>query len=158
MSIPPSLIDSRADVLIELVVVAEIVAVPVLLRAVRAAREGRYRRHKSLQLLLAAVFAGATIALEVDIRLAGGMDFFSRGGRYDGTIFLDAVLYGHLAVAAINAALWSVFPLVSWKRFRNEELPGSFSARHRKLGWWAVIAYGLTASSGLALYIVGFVA
>lgn len=157
MPMPPSLIGSRADLLIEAVVVAEIIAIPVLLRAIRAAREGQHGLHKGLQLTLATVFAVATIALEVDIRMAGGMSFFAAGGRYEGTVFLDAVLYGHLAVAAVNAALWSVFPIVSWRRFRARLLPGTFSAVHRTLGWWAVIAYALTAGSGLALYIVGFV-
>lgn len=157
MSIPPSLIGSRADLLIEAVVVAELVAIPVLLRAIRAAREGQYGLHKALQLTLASIFAIATVALEVDIRLAGGMAYFSAGGRYEGTIFLNAVLYGHLAVAAVNAALWSVFPVVSWRRFRAQLLPGTFSALHRTLGWWAVVAYALTSGSGLLLYIVGFV-
>lgn len=157
MSMPPSLIGSRADLLIEAVVVAELVAIPVLLRAIRAARQQRFALHKNLQLSLALIFAVATVALEVDIRMAGGMAFFAAGGRYEGTIFLDAVLYGHLAVAAVNAALWSVFPLVSWRRFRARVLPGTFSAVHRTLGWWAVVAYALTAGSGLVLYIVGFV-
>jgi len=152
MSMPPSVIGSRADLLIEAVVVAEIVAIPVLLRAIRAAQEG------GLQLTLATIFAVATIALEIDIRMAGGMASFAAGGRYEGTVFLDAVLYGHLAVAAVNAALWSVFPVVSWRRFRARVLPGTFSAVHRSLGRWAVIAYALTAASGLALYVVGFVA
>lgn len=157
MSMPPSVIGSRADLLIEAVVVAELVAVPVLLRAIRAARQQRFTLHKNLQLSLALIFAVATVALEVDIRMAGGMAFFAAGGRYEGTMFLDAVLYGHLAVAAVNAALWSVFPLVSWRRFRARVLPGTFSAVHRTLGWWAVVAYALTAGSGLVLYIVGFV-
>ncbi|MGH1346261.1 MAG: DUF420 domain-containing protein [Nannocystales bacterium] len=157
MTMPGSVIGSRADLLIEAVVVTELVAIPVLLRAIRAARDGQYGLHKALQLWLATIFAVATIALEVDIRMAGGMAFFASGGRYEDTVFLDAVLYGHLAVAAVNAALWSVFPIVSWRRFRSRLLPGTFSEVHRSLGWWAVIAYALTAGSGLALYIVGFV-
>ncbi|MBV1859437.1 MAG: DUF420 domain-containing protein [Nannocystaceae bacterium] len=154
---PQSVIGSRADLLIEAVVLAELLAIPVLLRAIRAAREGDVRLHKGLQLSLATIFAVATIALEVDIRMAGGMAFFAAGGRYEGTMFLDVVLYGHLAVAAVNAALWSVFPIVSWRRFRAGMLPGRFSALHRTLGWWAVLAYALTSGSGLALYVVGFV-
>ena len=157
MNLPPSLIGSRADLLIEAIVIAEIVAVPVLMRAIRAARAGDHRLHKTLQLTLAIVFAVATVALEVDIRLAGGMAHFSAGGRYEGTLLLAVILYGHLAVAAINAALWTVFPLVSYRRFRSRLLPGAFSALHVRLGWWAVIAYALTAASGLALYVVGFV-
>lgn len=157
MPIPPSIIGSRADLLIEAVVVAEILAVPVLLRAIRAAREGKDGLHKGLQLALATISAVATIALEVDIRMAGGMAFFSTGGRYEGTFLLSTVLYGHLAVAAVNAALWSMFPLVSWRRFRIRLLPGAFSRVHRTLGWWAVIAYASTSGSGLVLYIVGFV-
>jgi uncharacterized membrane protein YozB (DUF420 family) len=158
MTMPPSLLGSRADLLIEAIVVAEILAIPVLIQAIRAVRAGNVRTHKRLQLALAIIFAVATVALEVDIRVQGGMDAFVQGGRYEGTVLLDAILYGHLAVAAINAALWSVFPFISVRRQGQGALPGRFSAIHRRLGWWAVITYMLTAISGHALYVVGFVA
>lgn len=158
MTMPPSLFGTRADLLIEAIVVAEILAIPVLIQAIRAVRAGNVRQHKRLQLALAIIFAVATVALEVDIRVQGGMDAFVAGGRYEGTLLLDVVLYGHLAVAAVNAALWSVFPFISVRRQGQGALPGRFSAVHRTLGWWAVIAYMLTAISGHVLYVVGFVA
>ncbi len=153
---PPSLIGSRADLLIEIVVLLTVAALPAMALAIRAAAVGRHATHRWIQLSLAATFLIATVALEVDIRLAGGMEAFVSGGAWEGSRTLEVVLYGHLLVAAINAVLWIAVPIWSSRCWRRS-LPGPGSARHRQLGWLSALSCAATSVSGVVLYVLGFV-
>ncbi len=154
---PPSIIGSRADLLIELVVLATIFAVPILLWAIREARQGHFARHKNIQLALTIIFIVATLALEIDIRLSGGMAHFTAGGTFENTTLLAMVLYGHLAVAALNAVVWIALPWISVQKYRKTTLPGPFSKPHRTWGLVAAVLCILTSLSGVLLYVLGFV-
>ena len=154
---PPSFINSRADALIDVVVLLTILSVPILYYAIALVRRGEIESHKRVQLFLTFVFIVATLALEIDLRLQGGMAHFVKGGAYENTLFLNVILYGHLAVAFVNALLWIALPLLSWRRFHQKELPGPFSKTHRKWGKLAALFCVLTALSGVALYLFGFV-
>ncbi len=151
-----SLVGARADLLIELVVLAQVLGLPVLAWSVGRARRGAHGVHRATQIALTVVFAAAVVALEVDIRLAGGTARFLAGGAFEGTPLLHAILYGHLAVAMLNACVWIGLPLVSVRRARRGALPGAFSRTHRRAGWLAVTTFTATSLSGVALYVVGF--
>ncbi len=153
---PGSLIGSRADLLVEIVVLAQLFALPGLVFSIRAAREGRIQTHKRIQCALAIIFGIAVLALEVDIRLAGGTAALVRGGAYEGTTLLAVTLYGHLAIAALNALLWIALPLISLARARKGHLPGDFSQAHRRAGRLAAITFVATSLSGVFLYLIAF--
>jgi hypothetical protein len=53
-------------------------------------------------------------------------------------------------------AVWTGLAIVSSRRYRYA-LPGSFSRRHRKLGWAVFSALCFTAASASAMYLFAFV-
>ncbi len=154
---PQSPFFPRSDILIDAIVLATVLAVPILVYAIAMVRQGRIVLHRRIQLSLTWIFVIATIALEVDIRMAGGMDHFSKGGAYEGTALLRWVLYVHLAIAFANAVGWIAFPVWSSIAYRRGTLPGPSSATHRWYGKVCAVLCVLTAVTGVGLYVVGFV-
>lgn len=151
------LFSSRSDWVIDTVVLATVLALPVLAWAIWEVRNGNHRRHRAIQLSLTIIFVVATVALEVDIRLAGGMTSFVRGGAFEGSILLSVVLWVHLAIACVNAIVWIGLPWASQRWFRDGRLPGASSAQHRRLGWIATMTCVATCVTGVLLYVLGFV-
>ncbi len=154
---PSSFLFPRSDLLIDLIVVATVAAVPLLAYSIHLARQRKILLHRRLQLTLTVVFILATIALEIDIRMAGGMRHFSQGGRFEGTALLQWTLYVHLTIAAANAFFWVILPIWSHRAHIRGELPGPRSRKHRALGRVAAVLCILTAGTGVQLYILGFV-
>lgn len=147
---------TRADTIIDLVLVLQFLGVILLVYSIRAVRRGEVALHRSIQFSLAIIFVIAVVALEIDIHKAGGMDHFAAGGRYEGTLLFTVVLQTHLLIATVNALLWLIVPGVSWHRQRRGDLPGSFSLTHRRLGKAAALSFLGTVVSAGALYVIGF--
>lgn len=148
---------SRADVLIDTLVVSLAVVLTVLWYSVGRARKGAYRTHRGLQVGIGIAVGIELLGFEVDIRLRGGWNALTAGSSLAGTGILKLVLAVHLVFAVTTVVLWGWLISASLLRFSNQDLPGSFSVRHRLWGRLATIDMVLTCVTATAVYIVFFI-
>ena len=72
--IPPFIPGSRADGIIDAVVIAMIVIVPIMWWSIWQARRGKRRLHRKVQSVLAMVLGIAVLIFEINVRLVGWQD------------------------------------------------------------------------------------
>ncbi|MCM2279072.1 MAG: DUF420 domain-containing protein [Oligoflexia bacterium] len=154
---PPGFLGTRADLLLDLVIVSLAGVVPAVLYSWRSARTGSYVRHRNLQLALIAVLTLVLGIFEMNLRAKGGIDSLTRESRFAGTWILDAALFVHLAFAFSSAALWVGLTGLSLWKFQRPPRPGAFSSAHRFWGRLAMLDLLLTGASAIVLYVIGFV-
>ncbi len=150
----PGFLGTRADLLLDSVLLV-FVAVPIgILYAIRLAADGRFLAHRKLQLALLMVMLGAVVVLELHIRF-GGVTAAVRQSSLDGTAVLITTFLVHLTIAIPSLASWTWLVKRSWSEF-DTTLPGVFSAGHKAWGRWTFIGVCLTSATGTALYVMGF--
>ena len=74
----PSLIGTRADVLMDIVIGSIVLIVPLALWSIAQAKRGGYTRHRNVQITLAVVLAVVVGFFEWDLRLKGGSNKWRR--------------------------------------------------------------------------------
>ena len=153
---PSGFLGTRGDILMDLVIVAFLVILPLLAMSWHQARSGNYARHRALQVGLASVLAAAVLLFEIDLKLSGGIFFLTAPSAYAGTQLLNSLIYGHMMVAIGSVVVWAPLLLLSLKRFGNPPQPGAFSARHRFWGRAGMLLMMLSGLSALPLYYLGF--
>ncbi len=153
---PSGFLGTRGDILMDLVIVAFLLIMPVLLMSWRCARCGDYTRHRALQIGLASVLAVAVVLFEIDLKLSGGIFILTAPSAYSGTTLLNSLIYGHMLVAIGSVLVWAPLLLFSAKHFGNPPQPGVFSERHRFWGRVGMLLMMLSGLSALPLYYLGF--
>ena len=147
---------SRADLVVDLTYLATLTAPIVAGVSIRSARGRRYERHRRLQVGLLLVCLLAVLALETRIRLAGGSGALLRQAPADWARTARIFLGVHITAAVATYAAWTYLAVASWRRYR-QVLPGSFSRRHRRLGFLILAGLGFTALSATGMYLFAFV-
>jgi putative membrane protein len=154
-----------ASFMLDVVVVALVLLVPVQIWSIRLARAGRYPLHKTVQLSLAAVLLVAVAAFEVDLQLLHGgwenvvnKDPDSPRLTGDDLWLVRRVLWVHLVFAVSTPVLWAATIVLALKRMPVPPAPCPHSPLHRKLGWVSVIDLVLTAITGMLFYFLAFIA
>lgn len=155
MKLPAGFFGTRADVLMDLVVIGIILTPLLMLYAFRLARQKRFVAHRNLHAFLIGLLSFAVIAFELDIRLSGGSKAFMHGSPLAETLFLRLFLIFHVLVAVGSFAAWIWLEMKSWKSFLKA-LPGEFSPRHVVYGKRIYAGVVTTAVTGVALYIMIF--
>lgn len=154
--LPSGFLQTRGDLLMDLVIVAFIVILPLLLVSWRAARAKQYRKHKLIQLALAGTLLIAVGLFELDLKLSGGIFALTAASAYAGTVLLNSLIYGHTLVAILSAIIWLVLVVASLRRFPNPPASNDFGATHRFWGRMGMIFMMASGLSALPLYYVGF--
>lgn len=155
MRLPAGFLGTRADVLMDVVLIAMTLTPFILLYAIRLARRGAYVQHRAIQSGLLLVLLAAVVLFEVDVRLAGGSGSFLAGSKYAGSPALLWFLRVHIGVATLSMLTWLVVVAKGW---RVPLEPGPhFGPAHRRTGWLIFAGVTFTSISGAALYYVGFV-
>ena len=154
--LPPGFLGTRADILLDLVIVSLVVVVPVLAYSWMKVRQRRYSLHKGMQLTLLIVLGVAVTAFEINMRMLGGIFEATRASAYAGTATLDFWIWFHTACAIATTVLWIALAILSVRRFPRPPVPNDFSARHRFWGRTGMILMGLTGVTSLPLYVYGF--
>lgn len=152
------ILGSRADLVMDVVMLSLLIILPLMLYSYRLVRRGEYARHRLWQIRLGVVLALAIVLFEVDMQLAGGISEMAKGGSYYNTSLLDTILYIHLFFSVTTPVLWSWLLLTSLKRFANPPRVNDFSQRHRFWGRLAMLDMIMTAITGYVLYWFAFVA
>ena len=151
---PTGFLGTRADALIDIAFVFFVAAPFLMTYALRLAALRRRRAHRNLQmgLLLAAIVA--VFLLEGSIRFGDGAAAFALSSYY-GTPTMNGLFVVHLAVAIPTFIAWCVLARISWRRF-TRDLPGPFSARHRRWGLLTYAGLWATCITGSVLYVLSY--
>lgn len=153
---PQGFLGTRADLLMDIVIVALVAVVPIVLYNWALARRGRYAQHKLFQVGLAALLAVVVGVFEYNLRLQGGIFEATRASSYAGTTTLNFWIYFHTFFAITTIFIWVALILLSLRRFPSPPLPGAFSATHKRWGRIGMIWMLVTGVTSLPVYVYGF--
>jgi putative membrane protein len=154
---PEGFIGTKADILMDLVLVSFALILPALMFSWKQARSGDYGGHKKTQLTLGISLAVVVTLFEADLSISGGIFELTKASAYAGTATLDGWIVGHTIVAILTSIIWLVLIVWSLVRFEKPPEPNSFSKTHRILGRSAMVLMILTGLSAFPLYYYGFV-
>ena len=158
MPFPPSVCGARCDVLMDIVVVSMVIILPLLWYSFKKVRHERnYRRHKNIQLGMFIILFFVVLLFEYDMKQNGGIFAMVKGSAYEGTFFLNFMIYFHTFLSITTSAIWIILIILSLKKFGRDPRPGKFSKTHKfwgRIGMWDM---ALTCITGLILYVFGFV-
>lgn len=157
LNFPPSFLGARCDVLMDIVVISMVIILPLLWYSVKKVKEERaFKAHKNIQLTMFIILFFVVLLFEYDMKQNGGIFEMVKGSSYEGTFFLNFMIYFHTFLSITTSFIWLVLIIVSLRKYGKRKLPGSFSKTHRlwgKIGMWDM---ALTCITGLILYIFGF--
>lgn len=153
---PQGFLGTRADFLMDVVIVALIAVVPIVLYNWSLARRGKYDMHKTLQVSLALLLAVVVGLFEYNLRLQGGIFEATKASSYAGSITLDFWIYLHTFFAITTIIVWAALIILSLRRFSSPPIPGAFSSAHKRWGRIGMIWMLVTGVTSLPVYIYGF--
>jgi len=142
----------------DIVVVSMVIILPLLWYSVKKVKhDHNYKLHKNIQLTMFTILFFVVLLFEYDMKQNGGIFAMVRGSAYEGTFFLNFMIYFHTFLSITTSLIWLILIPVSLKKFGKNPRPGKFSKTHKlwgKIGMWDM---ALTCITGLLLYIYGFV-
>ena len=153
---PKGFLGTRADLLMDVVILALIAVVPIVLYNWNLARRARYTRHKTLQVGLALLLAGVVGLFEINLRMQGGIFAATRDSGYAGTPTLNFWIYLHTFFAVTTLLVWAVLIVASLRRFPSPPEPGPFSHTHKRWGRLGMVWMLVTGVTSLPVYVYGF--
>ncbi len=145
-----SILGTRADIIMDAVVIVSAVLPFLLIWVFKLAKDGKYKEHKFLQIVLFSITTILVVALELDIRF-GTLGEKSIISRYYNTIELNIVFIVHLIFSISSFAGWLWLIIKS-----STTYPKKFNFEHKKWGIILFIDLCLTAITGIILYIMAF--
>jgi len=154
---PQGFLGTRADLLMDIVIVALVAVVPIVLYNWNLARTGHFARHKKMQIGLALLLAAVVALFEYNLRLQGGIFVATSASSYAGTGTLDFWIYLHTFFAISTIFIWAGLILVSLRRFPSPPMPSAFSSRHRFWGRIGMVWMLVTGVTALPVYVYGFI-
>ncbi|MFC5411260.1 DUF420 domain-containing protein [Larkinella bovis] len=157
ISFPPSIFGARCDVLMDIVVISMAIILPLLWYSYKKVKvERNYRLHKNIQLTMFIILFFVVLLFEYDMKQHGGIFAMVKGSAYEGTFFLNFMIYFHTFLSITTSLIWILLIPISFNKFGKNPKPGKFSKTHKlwgKIGMWDM---ALTCITGLILYIFGF--
>jgi hypothetical protein len=156
MTLPQGFLGTRADMLLDLVMVSLVVVVPILAFSWLKVRAGDYALHKATQLSLLIVLTVAVLAFELNMRNLGGIFAATRASSYAGTGTLNFWIWFHTAFAIATSIVWLALGIASVRRFPKPPRPNAFSGAHRFWGRIGMVVMAVTGLSAIPLYVYGF--
>jgi uncharacterized membrane protein YozB (DUF420 family) len=153
---------TRATFMLDVVVLAMLVIVPVLGWSIYLVKYRRqYALHRRVQLALGVVLLVTVFFFELDVRINGWRDRASASPytSQDGSVDWVYIALGvHLGFAVSAAALWGIVIARALRQFSKPPEPSPHSAWHRRFGKLAAIDMLCTAITGWIFYWLAFVA
>lgn len=158
LDFPPSFLGARCDVLMDIVVISMAVILPLLWYSLKKVKhDHNYRLHKRIQLYMFIILFFVVILFEYDMKANGGIFEMVKGSAYEGTFFLNFMIYFHTLLSITTSLIWIVLIIASLIKFDKNPKPNKFSKRHKfwgRIGMWDMT---LTCITGLILYVYGFI-
>lgn len=154
----------RTSFMLDFVVVALILIVPVLLYSLYAVKVQRlYVLHRNLQLALGLILLVAVGLFEIDLQWVqqGWANVVAKRATPltdEQLNFVRTVLRIHLVFAISTPLLWAATIILALRRMPSPPQPCAHSKLHKILGWTSTIDIVLTSVTGLIFYYCAFVA
>ena len=148
--------------MMDVVVIAMVVVVPVMLYAVRLARQRRFELHKKVTSVTVAILYIAIVGFEIDVRINGWRAAAEPSPFYPGVVGWSLGIHLVFAIST-----FFLLPVAWWSgrkqyRFMMQSPPSSaphpHARRHRLLGYCAVYGLCATTVTGWIFYYLAFVA
>jgi hypothetical protein len=156
---PNGFLGTRADMLMDIVMLSFIVILPILIWSWRLARsEKQYQKHRRVQLILAITLLIVVGIFEYDLSKSGGIFELTSASAYAGTTLLNTAIYVHTLFAVVASIIWLGLIGLSLWRFGPNPEPGPFSRKHRAWGKAGMVTMVLAGLTSPPLYYLGFVA
>lgn len=135
INFPPSIFGARWDVLMDIVVVSMVIILPLLWYSVKKVKhDHNYKLHKNIQLTMFTILFFVVLLFEYDMKQNGGIFAMVRGSTYEGTFFLNFMIYFHTFLSITTSLIWLILIPVSLKKFGKNPRPGKFSKTHKLWG------------------------
>lgn len=153
---------NHASFMLDFVVVALVLIVPILLYSLYAVKFRRqFALHRNLQVLLGVVLLVAVALFEVDLHFVQGgwknvVAKRTNPVTDEQMAQIQSVLRIHLIFAISTPFLWVITTIAALRRFPNPPTPGPHSGWHKLLGWASAIDITLTSITGLVFYYFAF--
>lgn len=155
---PSGFFGTRADLMMDLVIVAFIIIMPLLFISMRKAGSGQHLVHAKMQISLSIILAIAVAIFEIDLSMSGGMAALTKDSAYFATDTLNYWMWGHTISAIITTILWAALVIMSIIKFKlpPKTKTNQFRRVHRPLGFTAMLFMYVTGLSSFPLYYYGF--
>lgn len=147
---------SRGTLMMDTVVTAMLIVVPLTIYGSRLAKTRRYERHRQVQLGLATGLALAVLAFELEVRLMGWRERAAPSPYFHTILF--PWLYFHVTIAVCASLLWIAATVHGLRRMPRPARPGPGSVWHRRIGQATIAATCATAVTGWVFFYLAFVA
>lgn len=155
---PPSMFGARCDVLMDIVTLSMLIILPLLWYSVKKVKhQHNYAVHKKIQITMFVILFFVVLLFEYDMKQNGGIFEMVKGSSYEGTFFLNFMIYFHTFLSITTSLIWIVLIAFSLFKFDRNPRPNKFSKTHKfwgKIGMWDM---ALTCITGLILYVFGFI-
>lgn len=158
ITFPPSIFGARCDVLMDIVILSMLIILPLLWYAVNKAKvQQQYKAHKHIQVTMFIILFFVVLLFEYDMKQHGGIFEMVKGSAYEGTFFLNFMIYFHTFLSITTSLIWAILIVLSLMKFGKNPKPGKFSKAHKIWGTIGAWDMALTCITGLILYVFGFV-
>lgn len=158
LNFPPSIFGGRCDILMDIVVISMVVILPLLVYSFNQVKHRKaYKKHRAIQLYMFIILFFVVLLFEYDMKQNGGIFEMVKGSSFEGTFFLNFMIYFHTFLSITTSLIWFLLIIVSLIKFGKNPHPNNFSKKHKlwgKIGMWDM---ALTCITGLILYIFGFI-
>ncbi|MEW5847682.1 MAG: DUF420 domain-containing protein [Myxococcota bacterium] len=151
---PAGFLGTRANLLLDLILLVTLATPLVMLASFRLVRARKWQQHRRVQVGWLVLCFTAVFTFEGVLRLQGGSGSFVSASPYAGPA-LRTLLNGHIAGAILTYTAWLVLAVMSHRR-AEQVLPGTFSRRHKKVGWLVFGGAIYTAVTALGMYVFTF--
>lgn len=135
LNLPPSIFGARCDILMDIVVVSMVIILPLLWYSFRKVKvERAYSTHKRIQLTMFIILFFVVLLFEYDMKQNGGIFEMVKGSAYEGTFFLNFMIYFHTFLSITTSIIWLVLIILSLIKFDRNPRPNRFSKTHKLWG------------------------
>lgn len=120
LNLPNSIFGARCDVLMDIVVVSMAIILPLLWYAIKKVKHDRnYSLHKKIQLYMFIILFFVVLLFEYDMKANGGIFEMVKGSSYEGTAFLNFMIYFHTFLSITTSIIWLILIIASLRKFGN---------------------------------------
>ena len=150
----------HATFMLDFVLVALFLVIPILIFGLMQAHKGNYLLHAKTMIFLGLLVFVVVIAFEIDMRFHGGIEEIlikaERSLAY--TSGFQTLLKIHLFFAISTCLLWIYTTIFAIKKFglKNPQ-PGAYSKSHKILGKLTSLDVFGVAITGFAVYYMAFI-
>lgn len=150
----------KATFMLDFVLVALILVVPILIFGLVQAHKKNYTLHAKTMVFLGGLVLLVVAAFEIDMRLHGGISAImeNAGRKAADTPFFNQLLNIHLFFAISTCILWIYTTIMAIKKFGlSNPQPNSYSKTHKILGKLTTLDVVGVAITGAMVYFYAFV-